>query len=606
MTLDELLRQCIVKIQVSGDWGTGFFVGEGAILTCAHVVQAVAEGGTVSFVWQGQEHRATVARKIAPAQADVALLRFTPFRDDLPCVYLGTEAQSFQRGLTYGFPEDFQAGGFPATGQLDGAGQDVDGAEVLGFSQMQVKPGRSGLPLLNRNTGYVCGLIKFTQGQAGNFGGGAVPVAEVLHVLPEVAQLQADFHQTHSTWRDLLPPVGGGMGPTVAAASIILDQQPPNVEQFWGREEELEQIQEWLADASVRLIEITAAGGYGKTFLAARALAHVRQGTDLPMLWVSFNQPYAFAMFGRWLLKQFHPPVAQVDEKETDENLMLVMVKHLSQQRGVLVLDNLETLLQANGQWREPVYGAFFRRWLSHGQFSTILLTSRERVPVPHEAYQERFHWRNLGGLSTEAGVALLQARGIRGAEADLEAFVDRVDGHPLSLSLTAGWLLDPHKSVAEDVTYALQQDDLYQFEQIAGDPSRRSGSQRRAHPGSQCGAINRRPEDPVAIPECVSHLLRSGGSPGDAADGNAGRSVGTGTSLPVAGNASRRRSDHPGGKMALSIFAPGATVCPTAGGGFNRRPHPGHCLLSLDGPTPTLAATGGSDCLPGSVSPSV
>jgi hypothetical protein len=47
---------------------------------------------------------------------------------------------------------------------------------------------------------------------------------------------------------------------------------------------------------------------------------------------------------------------------------------------------------------------------------------------------------------------------------------VELVDGQPLSLSLTAGWLLDPRQVVAPEVTYALSRDDLYRFEQIVGD----------------------------------------------------------------------------------------------------------------------------------------
>ncbi|MFH7244265.1 MAG: serine protease [Spirulina sp.] len=204
-TLDELLRCCVVKVVVPGDWGTGFFIGEGAILTCAHVVSLLPEGSAVQFEWDGQTYDATVAKKISPAQADVALLRFPPWRDDLPCVYLGQAAQSWQKATTYGFPTDFQQGGFPAITRLSGFGKDVDGSEVLGFDWIRVKPGRSGSPLLNRDTGYVCGIIKFTQDPSGNFGGGAVPTAEILKALPEVSDLQTAFHQRCSLWRNLLP-----------------------------------------------------------------------------------------------------------------------------------------------------------------------------------------------------------------------------------------------------------------------------------------------------------------------------------------------------------------------------------------------------------------
>jgi ATP/maltotriose-dependent transcriptional regulator MalT len=64
---------------------------------------------------------------------------------------------------------------------------------------------------------------------------------------------------------------------------------------------ELEQIQAWLQDASVRLVEITASGGYGKTFLVAKAFAQVKEQAVLPTQWVSFNQSYAFAgYFSSW------------------------------------------------------------------------------------------------------------------------------------------------------------------------------------------------------------------------------------------------------------------------------------------------------------------
>jgi len=109
MTLEQLVRQCVVKILVPHDWGTGFFVGEGVILTCAHVVNALEVGDTVKFVWQDQEHNATIAQKIPATQADVALLRFVPFSPNLPCVCLGETASAFQRAYTYGFPSDFQA-----------------------------------------------------------------------------------------------------------------------------------------------------------------------------------------------------------------------------------------------------------------------------------------------------------------------------------------------------------------------------------------------------------------------------------------------------------------------------------------------------------------
>ncbi|MBL1179249.1 MAG: tetratricopeptide repeat protein [Pantanalinema sp. GBBB05] len=213
------------------------------------------------------------------------------------------------------------------------------------------------------------------------------------------------------------------------------------------------------------MIGIKASGGYGKTFLAAK-LWEQAELSGGQKLWISFNQPYTFGNFGRWLLQQLGQ---SVDEALSDEDLLLIMVESLSRHPCLLVMDNLETLLQADGEWQEAAYGAFFRRWLSHGRSSTMLLTSREQFALPNN-WREKWRWYPLAGLQTEAGIALLKGKGIRGAEADLAQFVELVDGHPLSLSLTAGWLIDPQKNVAPDVTFALTQDDWERFEHIVGD----------------------------------------------------------------------------------------------------------------------------------------
>lgn len=135
----------------------------------------------------------------------------------------------------------------------------------------------------------------------------------------------------------------------------------------------------------------------------AKALTQAEGLSLPPPLWVSFNQPYAFATFGRWLLQQFGQAV---DEKLPDDALLLAAVEQLSQQRGLLVMDNLEPLLNDEGQWQEPIYGAFFQRWVSHGRQSTLLLTSREGFSLP-DNQQGMSRWYNLEGLTTDAGIAL-------------------------------------------------------------------------------------------------------------------------------------------------------------------------------------------------------
>jgi hypothetical protein len=50
----------------------------------------------------------------------------------------------------------------------------------------QVRPGLSGAPLLNRHTGWVCGVLKRTRDRASDLGGQAIPAAAVFDAFPEL------------------------------------------------------------------------------------------------------------------------------------------------------------------------------------------------------------------------------------------------------------------------------------------------------------------------------------------------------------------------------------------------------------------------------------
>ena len=251
--------------------------------------------------------------------------------------------------------------------------------------------------------------------------------------------------------------------------SYLLDIQPP-LTNFWqGREAELGELQGWLADPQIRLIGLKAAGGYGKSALAARLCEALPQVAPAfrQRLWVNFNQAHSFAVWSREVLRLLGG--GDLDGALPDEQVTNHLLQHLSQQRYLLVMDNLETLLVDGRTWQDPSYERFLVRWLEKGRQSVLVLTSRENPGFGAAAWLEQMRWRDLAGLTTDAGVALLTNRGIRGAQRDLERFVQVADGHPLLLNLTVGWLKNPRKSAAPDVTYALQQDDLSRFQNMVG-----------------------------------------------------------------------------------------------------------------------------------------
>lgn len=193
-------------------------------------------------------------------------------------------------------------------------------------------------------------------------------------------------------------------------------------------------MQQWLHSDNLRLIGVTATGGYGKSALVAK-LSQTVAASFPQQIWANFSDAYPFAMWGRWLLDKLEKPAP-----EKPEDLLIAVCDCLQTERYLLVLDNLETLLQDDGQWQDQAYSDFLRRWFGSRSESKILMTSREQPTLPSNTLNQS-KWLRLDGLSTDAGVALLQALEIPGSDTNLAEFVKGVDGHPLLLKLVAGLL---------------------------------------------------------------------------------------------------------------------------------------------------------------------
>jgi hypothetical protein len=132
--------------------------------------------------------------------------------------------------------------------------------------------------------------------------------------------------------------------PKTVAIAATLNTTPPPVDEWQGRQDEIKELQTALNNEKVRLIGMTAAGGYGKSALAVKFKEQLTP--DWRVLWVSFIQPYPLAQFGRWLLEQLG---RAYDEKWDEETLIGQIVEGLIAEPYLLVLDNMETVIPAEG-----------------------------------------------------------------------------------------------------------------------------------------------------------------------------------------------------------------------------------------------------------------
>ena len=207
---DRELRVCAVRIDVDGSpKGTGFFVAPGHVVTCAHVLESLADTSApeaagriaVSGV-DGAEY--TVA-KVAEdwKDDDLAVLRVTP-ADGHPCVLLIGGQNFDDRFLTFGYPELHREG---VASPLVGEGNTGD-ERLLRLGEGQVQPGMSGAPVLNRRTGGVCGVLKLTRNEQMALGGYAIPIERFWLRSPTLKRQNEAYHSARrQDWFDLLPVV---------------------------------------------------------------------------------------------------------------------------------------------------------------------------------------------------------------------------------------------------------------------------------------------------------------------------------------------------------------------------------------------------------------
>jgi tetratricopeptide (TPR) repeat protein len=251
---------------------------------------------------------------------------------------------------------------------------------------------------------------------------------------------------------------------------VTLDANPPPYHHWQVRQEEAQILADLVTGR--QLVEVIGIGGYGKSALAARAFEQAT-GFD-KKLWVSFRPLFSeqefppFNVFGRWLGRAFGYQPAPT---WTDEQLATEALNRLGRERCLLVLDNLETLLTADGQWLDLGYRDFLLRWFGTGGQGVTVVTSRERPDLPSNTLGHTRLYA-IGGLPIEAGVSLLRAQQVQGTEAELKEYVVVADGHPLLLNLTVGFL----KNAAGDSPpiSVLKRSDFNFFETVGlhrGDP---------------------------------------------------------------------------------------------------------------------------------------
>jgi DNA-binding SARP family transcriptional activator/predicted ATPase len=229
---------------------------------------------------------------------------------------------------------------------------------------------------------------------------------------------------------------------------------PPHPTTFVGRQRELRDLGELLASPAARWITIVAPGGMGKTRLAlAAAERQMAHGAfEDGVYFVPSTSVRAAASLAQAVADAMDIKLLGRDDVEGQ------LARHLSGQRLLLVLDDVEHVLNGGGLVSKLLAGAPDLK---------VLVTSRERLNAQEEwLYQ-------LWGMDVPSGVLDVDDLRAYGAielfegcakKADPQFDLDRnghdvvricrhVQGMPLGIELAAAWVTTiPCKDIADEI----------------------------------------------------------------------------------------------------------------------------------------------------------
>lgn len=259
----------------------------------------------------------------------------------------------------------------------------------------------------------------------------------------------------------LLPPgrpIKGEATPSVSASAaahhqdapagmprIDLEEMPP-LEGVYGRAEELATLKRWADEEQCRVIAVLGVGGVGKTSVTALLTVQVKERFS-HVFWRSLHNAPPLKHILREAI-QFFSDQQQIKLPVDVEEQIQLLLQLLRAHRCLLVLDNLESVLQAGrrtGSYKEGYegYGRLIQRIGESAHQSCLLLTSREtpREVARLEGKTKPVRSRTLQGVGLEEVKELLKDKDIRGLDEHWAELIRAYAGNPLALKLVAQYI---------------------------------------------------------------------------------------------------------------------------------------------------------------------
>lgn len=204
-------------------------------------------------------------------------------------------------------------------------------------------------------------------------------------------------------------------------------QQAPKISNFYGRENELLTLSQWLENLNINLIYVLGMFGIGKSALVRHFLDINTQSFDI-IIWKNLQ---LFPSINSLLMDIFIE--LKINHHNLKNNNLSQLIELLRQKHCLIILDNLEEIFSPKkfaGEFK-PEYQDFINFFKNIREIqgkSKIILISQEKSPVI-ECSQKKC--LNLSGLTDSE---ILKYFGLEGEEKDLLELLNLYEGNPFYL----------------------------------------------------------------------------------------------------------------------------------------------------------------------------
>jgi WD40 repeat protein len=211
---------------------------------------------------------------------------------------------------------------------------------------------------------------------------------------------------------------------------------------FYGRNQELDTLKQWLTQDQCRLVLLGGMGGIGKTALSVKVAEQVQDDFDY-LIWRSLRNAPPLEGILADLIK-FLSNQEEVYLPHTIDGTISRLMDYLRKHRCLIVLDNVEAVLSEFpvGCYREgyEVYGELFKRLGEEHHQSCLLLTSREKPREFASLEGEVLPVRTLSltGLEESEGRKIFAIRNLVGKDDDQKRLIEHYRGNPLALKIVS------------------------------------------------------------------------------------------------------------------------------------------------------------------------